>query len=149
MIHLLELPDRDVKLLTNGKIIPCLGIRDPYKMHRLRTEARLTKTKCKPAIYFLFLNRELVYIGKCTSLKDRLLDHIRGREHLKAYRSKYDGKWRGERTIPPKEFDTFSKLYITLPSAEQVEPIYIAHFRPVLNKVGVDQPAEQLDIFNY
>ena len=148
-MNLSKLSVADTKTLTNGKLIASLGIRDPYKMWRCHKRKRSEKLKPIPGLYFLFCKKELVYVGKATELSRRILDHIRGREFLKGYYSKYDGRWRHDRTIPPKEFDTIAKLYISLEAAEYVEPIYIAYFRPVLNKVGVDQPVSQLDIFTY
>ena len=148
MINLLGLDPEDIKLLTAGKLNNYIGFRNPYKMHRIRKDQRLKKLKSLPAIYFLFCKKELVYIGKCTSLRDRICDHERGRLHLKGYYSKYDGKWRNSRTLPPKQFDTVAKIYVSLYAAEITEPIYIAYYRPKLNKAGIDKVSSQLSIFD-
>lgn len=142
-----ELSDYDTKLLTSGKLNEYLGVRDPLKMWRCNKTQRW-KLKPLPAVYFLFSKSELVYIGKCTSLRGRIQDHIRGREHLKGYFANSDGRWRHDRKIPPKEFDTVSKIYLSLAGAEYIELIYIAHYRPKLNKCGIDKPHNQMDIFN-
>ena len=149
MIDLSKLPNKDIKALTNGKLIPYLGVRDPCKMWRCCKSKRSEKLKPVPGLYFLFSKKELVYIGKATELSRRVLDHERGRKFIKGYFDKNLGRWRHDRTIHPKAFDTIAKLYVTLETAEYVEPIYIAHFRPKLNKVGVDQPRQQLSIFDY
>jgi hypothetical protein len=148
VIDLLDLPNNDVQILTAGKLNFYLKIRDPYKMYRVHRDQRLKKLKNIPAVYFLFHERKLVYIGKCAALKDRIQDHIRGREHLNGYWPSDGTAYRHDRKIPPKEFDTISKLYVSLSTAELVEPIYIAHYRPVLNKMGVDKPHNQLSIYD-
>ena len=54
MINLSGISEKDIQILTKGKLNNYLGIRDPLKMHRISKEQRLQKLKNIPAIFFLF-----------------------------------------------------------------------------------------------
>lgn len=134
-------------ILSRGTLDLYTGITDPLKLRRIKKEDRLTKIKNLPAVYFLFKNKKLVYIGKASHLQDRLQDHIKGRI-CKPYTSKYDGRPRGPRLIYAKDFDTVSRIHLPIEDAEALEPVLIARYRPELNVVGVDKPNSQLSIYD-
>jgi hypothetical protein len=136
----------DLANLLRGPLDPATGLCDPLCLVRKRQGAKYPKPN--PGVYFLFRKDQLVYIGKSSQVRYRIYDHKNGREHIKGYVSKCDGKARGPRHIPVKEFDKVAVIYCDLHIAELVEPIFISRYRPPLNKVAVDVHHEQCDFLH-
>ena len=68
-----------------------------------------------PAIYFLFKDDELVYIGQSTCLHARLGQHMRD-----------------------KEFTHYTCVYCHKDELDRLEAAYIDRYRPLLNAIGVN-----------
>jgi excinuclease UvrABC nuclease subunit len=64
-----------------------------------------------PIIYFLYLNNDIVYIGKSTNFRSRLKKHLSN-----------------------KYFDSFSYFHVNHENIENVERFYINKYLPKYNK---------------